>query len=59
MSAQWEPGYHGPACQGPLCFAEDFTKCHVSSSLARLGGIFLYEENPLEKAFQTPSQFYY
>ena len=23
MSAQWEPGYHGPACQGPLRLTED------------------------------------
>ena len=26
LSAQWKPGYHGPACQGPQDSSEDFAK---------------------------------
>ena len=26
LSAQWKPGYHGPACQGPRHSSEDFAK---------------------------------
>ena len=26
LSAQWKPGYHGPACQGPRRYSEDFAK---------------------------------
>ena len=26
VSAQWKPGYHGPACQGPQHSSKDFAK---------------------------------
>ena len=35
MSAQWKPGYHGLACQGPQHLSEDFAKDQASPSLVR------------------------
>ena len=30
MSAQWKPGYHGPACHNPQHSSEDFAKDQAS-----------------------------
>ena len=57
VSAQWKPGYHGPACQGPQHWSENFAKdqalqaWRASPSPASLAeGFFLGEGPLLERA---------
>ena len=60
LSAQWKPGYHGPACQGPQHSSENFAKDQAlqawrgSPSLAVLAESFFLGEGPLLE--RAPSQ---
>ena len=61
LSAQWKPGYHGPACQGPQHPSKDFAKdqalqaCRGSPSLARISmpGAALHAWRGLAKGFSS------
>ena len=71
LSAQWKPGYHGPACQGPLHSSEDFAKDQALQAWRPSRGFFPTRgilqawrasrgisprEGPLlERTFWTPS----
>ena len=49
LSAQWKPGYHGPARQGPRHSSEDFVKSQALQAWRASRGVFPREVPLLER----------